>query len=220
DYGRTNYMQCSGDNGTKYQNYSTTNGVTRGCFGNHQWVGMDMITDGTSNTLLFSERAICIPTGYQNVIGGGIAVVADAFPKTDGGWDTLSVATGTLDLDKCKNFAVNGIYPTGTTTRNEPGNRFFTAWMANTYCNTILPPNSASCVARNDQADPMLVPPTSFHSGGVNAAFADGSVSFISNTINYSSGGTNPKAVWTGKSPFGVWGALGSKSGSESSAKP
>jgi hypothetical protein len=220
NYARTNYMQCSGDNGTKYQHYAAA-AAPRGCFGNHFYVGLDMITDGTSNTILFSERLICIASTHENVRGGGIAVYPDPFPITSGAWDTLSNTGGSPDFNLCKNLPVNGIYPaTITNFRDEPGNRYAVAWMANTYCNTILPPNSASCVSRNDQADPMLVPPTSHHSGGVNAANADGSVAFVTETINYSSGSlAGVRAVWSGKSPFGVWGALGSKSGGET-AKP
>jgi hypothetical protein len=47
----------------------------------------------------------------------------------------------------------------------------------------------------------------------------DGSVRFISDTINcVTSGITTPKQVTSGPSEFGVWGALGSISGGESAA--
>jgi prepilin-type N-terminal cleavage/methylation domain-containing protein/prepilin-type processing-associated H-X9-DG protein len=220
NYARTNYMQSAGDNGTKYRSYGA-GGEPRGCFGNHYYVGLDMITDGTSNTILFSERLICINSTHENVKGGGIAVYGTPFPDTSGSWDTLSKSGGSPDFNLCKNLPVNGVYPSAITQyRDQPGSRYPVAWMAYTYCNTILPPNSASCAPRNDAADPMLVPPTSHHSGGVNAAHADGSVAFVSETINYSTGSlAGVRALRSGKSPFGVWGAMGSKSGGES-AKP
>jgi prepilin-type processing-associated H-X9-DG protein len=67
----------------------------------------------------------------------------------------------------------------------------------------------------------------SYHSGGVNAVYGDGSVKFISETINHISNGVNlstidagnPNAV-TAQSPFGVWGATGSIDGGESAAIP
>ena len=58
---------------------------------------------------------------------------------------------------------------------------------------------------------------SSYHSGGVNAVRFDGSVSFISDTINIGgAGNATTQLVRDGESPFGVWGALGSKSGGES----
>jgi prepilin-type processing-associated H-X9-DG protein len=57
--------------------------------------------------------------------------------------------------------------------------------------------------------------PTSYHKGGVNLALVDGSVRFISETID---AGTANAAVNSGASPFGVWGALGSRDGGESAA--
>ena len=59
------------------------------------------------------------------------------------------------------------------------------------------------------------------HSGGVNCGMMDGSVRFVSDSVDI---GENQDAVvnyanrHTGKSPYGVWGALGTKSGGESTS--
>ncbi len=81
--------------------------------------------------------------------------------------------------------------------------------------NTVLPPNGPSCVdpGSNDNSTHGIYPPTSFHPGGVVAALADGSVRFISETIN--AGDSTLPPVSTGVSPYGVWGALGTHDGGE-----
>lgn len=57
---------------------------------------------------------------------------------------------------------------------------------------------------------------TSYHSGGVNTLRADGSVSFVNETIEAGDNSTNTGInVTPGPSPYGVWGALGSILGGE-----
>jgi hypothetical protein len=58
---------------------------------------------------------------------------------------------------------------------------------------------------------------SSYHPGGGLVAFGDGRVTFISQTINV---GVQSTPDWppdnrSGPSPYGVWGALGSKNGGE-----
>jgi prepilin-type processing-associated H-X9-DG protein len=72
-------------------------------------------------------------------------------------------------------------------------------------------------------ATPAITSPSSNHSGGVNGAFVDGSVRFISETINCLTSGvaaTAARPKKTGVSDCGVWGALGTKSGGESVSSP
>lgn len=80
--------------------------------------------------------------------------------------------------------------------------------------NTILPPNSMKC--KEGDADwgwHHVLPPDSHHPGGVNDSMADGSVHFISQTIN--AGSPALPCVTSGPSPYGVWGALGTRSGGD-----
>ena len=90
------------------------------------------------------------------------------------------------------------------------------------YFNTIIPPNGPSCT-ENDGGEQNwgIYPPQSRHSGGVSAGFLDGSVRFITdsvdtNGLNAANGGGGGSATYTGPSVFGVWGALGSIAGGES----
>ena len=88
-----------------------------------------------------------------------------------------------------------------------------------TFFSTIMPPNSPSCGATTNNGASFAYTASSYHSGGVNAARADGSVMFVSNTINAISNGydsTTARCKLSGASDFGVWGALGTRSGGES----
>ena len=99
------------------------------------------------------------------------------------------------------------------------GNAFFAG------LTTILPPNSATCVFGLAQAagvsqhwDHGIWSATSDHPGGVNVAMCDGSVRFVSNTIDAGNqSAIAPAGNGGGPSPYGVWGAMGTKSGGEPS---
>ncbi|MBR4834368.1 MAG: DUF1559 domain-containing protein, partial [Thermoguttaceae bacterium] len=78
--------------------------------------------------------------------------------------------------------------------------------------NTVLAPNSPVCSYGSDSAWGSATAQSN-HSGGVNAAMLDGSVRFVSETIDC--GDSYANAVTSGKSPYGVWGAMGSASGGE-----
>jgi len=78
---------------------------------------------------------------------------------------------------------------------------------------TVLPPNSASCTFGNSYYGWSAVSATSYHTGGVNAGFTDGSITFVSETID---AGTMTSGQGTDQSPYGVWGAMGSARGGES----
>jgi hypothetical protein len=95
---------------------------------------------------------------------------------------------------------------------------------------TVLAPNSPGCTDdTNGNADSqnIILPPSSHHPGGVMGGMADGSVRFFSETIDTGNLGVgqplptnNNTTQYSGQSNYGVWGALGSKSGSESVAAP
>lgn len=82
---------------------------------------------------------------------------------------------------------------------------------------TILPPNSPSCRGGNDYVW-VLQTASSYHTGGAQVAMADGSVRFVSESIDAGSAGNAP--VDGGLSPYGVWGAMGTMNGGEAYSAP
>jgi prepilin-type N-terminal cleavage/methylation domain-containing protein len=82
---------------------------------------------------------------------------------------------------------------------------------------TILPPNREVCVGQWIDA-PGTMPPSSHHQGGAHVLMGDGAVIFITDSIE--AGNSNAGAVRLGltgarapgkESPYGLWGALGTR---------
>lgn len=78
-----------------------------------------------------------------------------------------------------------------------------------TLFSAIIPPNGPSCASFYS----YMAGPTSNHNGGVNVAMLDGSVRFVNEIVD--TGDMNAAPVRAGRSPYGVWGAMGSASGGE-----
>ncbi|MFG0261659.1 MAG: DUF1559 domain-containing protein [Novipirellula sp. JB048] len=78
---------------------------------------------------------------------------------------------------------------------------------------TTLAPNSPSCAYSASNHAWGTFAPTSYHPGGVQALMFDGAVRFVTDSIN--TGNVNAPQVTSGKSPYGVWGAMGTPRGNE-----
>ncbi len=172
--------------------------------------GIEAVTDGTSNTAMFSETLVGSgPAANQITLGStqrpttylfrvGLNLAPDQGPA--GGPAALSF------VQACKGLP--GSTPGFGTLTPASGNLWISSnagacviWDA---YNHWLPPNSLGCDNEWDgntggygnPADAM--PPSSNHPGGVNACLADGHVQFIKNSINLQ-----------------TWWALGTRSGGE-----
>jgi prepilin-type N-terminal cleavage/methylation domain-containing protein/prepilin-type processing-associated H-X9-DG protein len=178
----------------------------RNMFNCRQWKGINACADGTSNTIAISE----IVTGQSqdnNTVLGGVRV----FSTSEG-----FQSNPTLRLS-CLNGR-NGSMLTPTIAINQARRGAF--WMCgygvSTSCNTAHPPNTPQCLRTDDAADCGILPPQSYHTGGVNVGLFDGSVRFVSESVDY--GLSTAQQVTTGPSQFGVWGAMGTPDGGESVA--
>ncbi|MDO4586786.1 MAG: DUF1559 domain-containing protein [Planctomycetia bacterium] len=175
--------------------------------------------DGLSNTVMLSERCASPATGLtttvvDNMVKGGI-LSGDSTH-----WYNPAAC---MEYQNGPEYAN---YPAGTPVASQGT---YYGYYGHNYArfNTITPPNSPSCSYEeyNPKNDASVYPPTSYHSGGVNVAMADGSVHFISDTIatDFSDGMSGRKQKYdgySGASSFGVWGALGSINGGEAAMLP
>jgi prepilin-type processing-associated H-X9-DG protein len=225
--GRINYRLCQGDwpaggNAASEDWRGIASGQVRG--------KLSLVSDGTSNTALCSERNC--GGGQPNDKKSGIHNVSGVFGGTNNRLINPQIC---LTTDVSGNQILNGV------TDTNPGDNGVTmhdgfvnnasgyAWIdGESYFitfHTVLPPNSPSCseAATGVQNSRNLVSASSSHSGGVNLVMCDGSVKFVSETVDCGSqlnqppGGTTAAPVTpTNNSRYGVWGAIGTPAGKES----
>ena len=163
-----------------------------------------------SNTIMMAERSR--PTSVNDK-GAAVLIAADPFTYTP--VSCQAQWTGVQYVNPSLIFTAD----TMPGYRLYAGNPFFVA------VSTILPPNSATCMVGNGAVSPHwfggIWSSTSEHTGGVQVAMGDGSVRFVSQTIDSgNSGVVAPMATAGGISPYGVWGALGTKGGGETAPVP
>ena len=210
--GARNYMMSMGDWTCWHHDMAGGAINPRGPFGHSRHPGtgwacsFGSIKDGTSNTVAYSER----------VVGNNMAKFKGGFASTSGlfGPSWFPGALPIVPLDCLNAPVVDGKYVTPSS--GDTTGRFWTdATIPACAFNTILAPNSPSCVAAGapSQEGRPIVPPTSYHPGGANVCMLDGSVRFISDTID--TGNLTLGLIEVGRSNYGVWGGLGSRDGGE-----
>ena len=83
---------------------------------------------------------------------------------------------------------------------------------------TVLPPNDTNATNRKcgDSVRDGIYSAGSYHSSSVHVLFVDGSIHLISDSIDTGSlAAPAPAGSSKGKSPYGVWGSLGTIEGAE-----
>jgi prepilin-type processing-associated H-X9-DG protein len=198
-----NYVGSQGTTTMTPQQNSATGST--GLFYYYVSYGIQNITDGTSNTIAFSEALVGNPGqsgGYSTYRGQAVmsvpAILAANFYNANQNQAAIFTA-----LAAC-NAAFAG--PAANGQNNQwRGIYFEVGANGMTWFNTIVPPNSkqypwGDC---RDQGggwpdESTFANASSNHPGGVNVCFADGSVRFVKDSINMS-----------------TWWALGTKDGGE-----
>jgi hypothetical protein len=161
---------------------------------------LDQITDGTSNTVMMSEHRISL----NDSIDVRDANVTDV-PMSTGQWFIVALATeGT-------NKKYREEYVNAKKIDRQIGRNWASGASNATSFSTILPPNSPACSDGSDWN--YYAGPTSYHTGGVLVLRGDASVQFVADTID--TGDLTQVPVESGASPYGVWGAMGSRDGGE-----
>jgi prepilin-type N-terminal cleavage/methylation domain-containing protein len=177
-------------------------------------VKLSSITDGLSKTLLFSEMAIWngSSSGGAGSVITGVAVSAAASPSV-----CLSAAASAT----ASSYAAASWY-----SYNEYGGRRWARAVPlgheHTGFFTILPPNAPVCASGANGGSPgayqTVTPlgPSSFHVGGVQTGFCDGSIRFVADSVDAGNPNQTPPQpsnstplTYTGPSLWGVWGAMG-----------
>ncbi|MCM2372574.1 DUF1559 domain-containing protein [Aporhodopirellula aestuarii] len=185
------------------------------------------LTDGLSNTIVMGE----ITTGLND---NDIRTVGTSAPSKASG--SKSAAQSVADNpNQCNDLGfVDATRPSFWDTSvvttyasvSQRGFRWAAFHTLQSQFNTILAPNSTVCLVGG--ADTYgIAPPSSRHIGGVHVLMSDGAVKFVTDSIDAGdpnvpcvycdllSGGANSITEAGSESPYGLWGALGTRNTQE-----
>ncbi len=225
--GKLNYAACMGDGirelgcafGSPQYRFAGDaapirfdDSTKRGMFANWHKFALRDCSDGTSQTLLIGEIS---------TLGVGGEFRSSAVLPIDGIIEQPSLCNNAVD-------PLRPAFYLSSLQSEARGSRWADAALTISVFNTVLPPNSPSCMqvpAARAHSNWFggIYSASSVHPGGVHCCLVDGSVRFITDYVNsatslssmgsvHSASASNPPGS---KSPYGVWGALGTRSARE-----
>ncbi len=230
--GFTNYAACIGD-GIASNNTSCLNedGLPSGCAG---------ARNGSYNRGFFQTR---VATGFRDILDGLSNTIACGEIVVDS--NTKEVVSTVVNRGSNAQFFITPVtcedsidparpqFHLGTANTNNwgtsqnKGMRWADGRPVMTSVTTIMPPNKVSCSWAGDGSDAMVTV-GSRHQGGAHVLMGDGAVKFITDSIeagNKSANSPNwPAGTSTTRpgaaSPYGLWGALGTRGMKENVTLP
>lgn len=198
-----NYKACVGDDYHQNHFRPSQDRDNRGIFQIDRHLGLSAITDGLSNTVMMGEIA---GSGGPRSLRGGVALNMQNWnPQACSA--RYDAATKQLTGDVRADFRPH-------TGRAWDGRPYFVGFA------TMVGPNGPSCHWGGVDGNEHMGTLSSFHPGGGNVGMADGSVQFITDTINTGNQAADSVQSPGGLSDYGVWGALGSRNGGEAVSLP
>jgi prepilin-type processing-associated H-X9-DG protein len=231
------FVAASGETGDAYRywsgtvtaGYSFVRPCPRGFFdATDSFKTFGEITDGLSNSIAFSERVgISGPSRPKWIVGKpkmGSVNVNEAQMGAVSWAPALNLAATRLQAITCARIALTS--PPGNYEGNSAGMQWGNGDPSVSGISIVMPPNSAACSGNQTSRGGYITTPSSNHTGGVNCAFGDGSVHFISENVSAITSGIDTRIAGGatsysdssviyneyetgGVSPWGVWGSLG-----------
>jgi prepilin-type N-terminal cleavage/methylation domain-containing protein len=234
---RTNYGFCFGDNQRGVQSVDVNEDHVRGMFCMGIQYSLTAARDGQSHTIMFGE--ISSPS---TTISAPTAPVLIENGKANGhlhiGLSNSADPLKGIDVKRCQEKRVDDRYILSNYLLPTRGIGWLDAGIGFSGFSTILGPNQAQCVRNgNTGFEDGIYSSGSYHREGVHVAILDASVSWFSNDIDTSHpdstatvseyyapgrtdlGGWRQTSNWNSPSPFGVWGAMGTRAEGELSSR-
>lgn len=231
--GRTNYAVCTGDScEVLMQSGPVTDQLTpapswraeqfracdRGFFSARKSQRFRDVLDGLSNTIAMGE--VVTDLGDRDI--------RSAMSRTNGDpWTATDINTPHSNPSACEDNGQKDPERPQFWKQNSPPDLILgqhtrgAMWahfeFVSTQCNTILPPNREVC-SGGWQDSAGVAPPSSRHQGGAHVLMGDGAVIFMTDSVEAGDSRAPSVSRHTArglKSPYGVWGALGTRASGE-----